>query len=128
MDHPRDIIVSMRLTAAEAAHIDTAAAALARPRPRADYCRAAALHAAKSRVPPPAKPVRRPARRLPAFDTRLLAQILGQVGKLGGDVHNLATLSRRTGADPAASTIAALLKEIAAIRLTLITTLQGGAS
>ena len=124
MDH-RDVIVSLRLTAPEAAHIDAAAATLARPRSRADYCRAAALHAAHARVPPPAKPIRRPARRRPALDTRLLGQILGQLGHIGGNLNQIAKTANLSGAAPTITAIVALTAEIAAVRQAVTAVLQG---
>lgn len=121
---PRTVVVSIRLTPDEATHLDAAGQALKHPRGRTDFTRAAALHAAKARVPPPSKSVRRPARRMPALDTRLLGQILGQLGKIGGNVNQLARVANSTGAAPA-DQIAALTEEIAAIRQAVAAVLRG---
>jgi hypothetical protein len=115
----RDIVVAFRVTSTEAAHIDAAGQALRHPRARADYCRAAALHLARQRVPEPAKPVRRPPRRLPALDTRLLGQLLAQTGKLGSNVNQLATAANATGAVPATEILAVAAVEIRGIRQAL---------
>ena len=97
---PRDVVVAFRLTLQEAAHLDAAAQALRQPRTRGDFARASALHHAKARVPPPAKPIRRRARRLPALDTQLLAKILAQLGKIGSNVNQLARVSNSCGVPP----------------------------
>jgi hypothetical protein len=120
---PRSIVVSIRLTPDEAAHLDAAGQALKHPRGRTDFCRAAALHAARARVPPPSKPIRRPARRMPALDTRLLGQILGQLGKIGGNVNQLARVANSTGTSPVA--LSDLAAEVSAIRQAVVATLRG---
>jgi len=121
----RTVVISIRVRPDEAAHIDAAGRALRTPRGRADYVRAAALHAARAKVPPPAKPVRRPARRLPALDTRLLGQLLGQVGKLGGNLNQLAKAANTSGALPPITAIAELTREVVAIRAALTAALRG---
>jgi hypothetical protein len=123
---PRSIVVSIRFRPDEAAHVDAAGKSLTHPRGRADFCRAAALSAAKARIPPPSKPVRRPARRLPALDTRLLGQILGQLGKIGGNANQIAKIANATGTAPAVGAVADLIGEFAAIRQALTAALQGG--
>ena len=96
----RDIIVAFRLTPNEAQHIDSAGASLKNPRGRADFCRSASLHYARQRVPPPAKPISLPNRRKPTHDVVLLSQLLAQVGQLGADTSEMATLARSRGALP----------------------------
>lgn len=125
MPDRRDTVVAFRLTAQEAAHIDAAGAALRQPRARADYARAATLHLARHQVPAPTKPIRRPARRRPALDTRILGQILAQVGKLGATVNQLAKVANTTQALPKAATLSAIAQEVAAIRGSLTTALTG---
>ncbi len=122
---PRSVVVSIRFRPDEAAHVDAAGQALRQLRGRSDFCRAASLSAAKAKVPPPSKPVRRPARRLPALDTRLLGQILGQIGKIGGNVNQFAKLANSTGMLPTANTLAAIAAEVTAVRLALTATLRG---
>jgi hypothetical protein len=118
----RDVIVAFRLTCLEAAHIDAAAAILKKPRTRGDFCRAATLHAARQRVPEPAKPIRLPPRRLPALDTQLLSKLLAEVGKLGGDVNQM---SRTVDDGRATATLATMAQDIATIRDAIIATLGG---
>jgi hypothetical protein len=94
VDHTRrDLVVSFRLTPFEAAHLDAAGRAMSRPRQRADFARAAALYAAKVRVPEPSKAVRRSARHKPTYDIELLAKILGQLGKVVTDLAQLKAAS-----------------------------------
>lgn len=133
MEHPdekllmrRDVVVAFRLTASEAAHVDAAGAALKWPRRRADYCRAAALYVARHKVPAPAKPVRLPPRRLPALDTRLLTQLLGQLGKVGSNVNQLARRAHRDGAAPQEITIKEIAQDVASIRAAILAALHGG--
>lgn len=125
MPDRRDTVIAFRLTAQEAAHIDAAGAALRQPRARADYARAATLHLARHQVPAPSKPIQRPARRRPALDTRLLGQILAQVGKLGGNLNQLAKIANSTRNLPTATTLSAIAHELTAIRGTLTTALTG---
>ncbi len=122
---PRDVIVAFRVTGAEAAHIDAAGAALRQPRGRADFARAVALHAARHAVPRPSKPVRRPARRRPALDTKLLGQILAAIGKVGSNVNQLARVANSTRALPAAEALAPIAAEVAGIRQALVSALTG---
>ena len=69
--------------------------------------------------------MRRPARRLPALDTRLLGQILGQVGKIGGHSDQLAKVVNATGTPPVIAAITALTAEVGAIRHALTAALRG---
>lgn len=122
----RDIVISFRVTPLQAAHLDAAGRALKNPRTRADMCRAASLHAAKQKVPPPSKPVRRPAKRLPALDTRQLASILGHAGKIGSNVNQLARVANSSGALPTVQALREIGAEISAIRASLTAVLRGG--
>lgn len=121
----REIVVAFRLTPAEAARIDAAGAGLRRPRRRADFCRAAALHLARQRVPEPCKPIRLPPKRLPALDTQLLSRILGELGKIGGNVNLIAHAANATRASPATSTLTAIAEDIAAARNAVVAVLKG---
>ena len=121
----REVIVAFRLTAQEAAHLMAAGTALRQPRSLADYCRAAALHLARRQVPAPSTPIRRPARRRPALDTRLLGQVLAQVGKLGSNLNQLAKVANSTRNLPTATTLATIAQEVTAIRQALTVALTG---
>jgi hypothetical protein len=122
---PRSVVVSIRFRPDEAAHVDAAGQTLRQPRGRADFCRAASLHAARAKVPPPSKPVRRPARRLPALDTRLLGRILGAVGKIGGHTNQLAKIANATGTLPTTDALSMIAAEVTAVRLALTAALRG---
>lgn len=123
----RDVIVAFRLTCVEAAHIDAAAAALRNPRTRGDFCRAATLHAARQRVPEPAKPIKLPPRRLPALDTQLLSKLLAEVGRIGSKVYQVAQAATNAGALPQAEACATIIHDIARVRDAIIVTLGGHA-
>ena len=122
----RDIIISFRATLGEAAHLDAAGQALSKPRARADFARAAALHAAKARVPEPPKAIRRPGRRKPTYDTELLAKILGQLGKIGSNVNQLAKAANGGGAMPSSPALARLSSDVVEIRNAVRSALDGG--
>ena len=124
----RDIVVAFRLTAAEAAHVDVAAAALKRPRTRGDFSRAATLHGARQRVPEPAAPLRLPPRHLPALDVQMLSRILADVGQLGSHVGDLARTANSNGATPTLSTLTAIFGEITGISRQVAAVLRGGKS
>lgn len=121
------IIISFRVSPLQAAHIDDAGQSLkAGARQRADFCRAAALHAAKVRVPEPSKPVRRPGRRLPALDTQLLSKLLASAGKIGGHTNQLAKHANSTGGQPRIEVLTQISADIAELRAALTTALRGG--
>jgi len=122
----REIIVSFRATLAEAAHLDAAGQALSQPRQRADFCRAAALHAAKARVPEAPKALRRPGRRKPTHDVELLAKILAQLGKVAGTVDQLTKASTEGGARPSPPVLARLSMDVIEIRNSVRAALDGG--
>ena len=124
----RDIVISFRVTPLQAAHLDAAGRALNVPRARADFCRAAALHFAKIKVPSAStiKPIRRPARRLPAFDTRQLASILGHAGKIGSNINQLSSIANSNGALPTVEALKEIGVEISALRASLSADLRGG--
>jgi hypothetical protein len=121
----RDIIISFRATPAEAAHLDAAGKALSLPRQRADFCRAAALHFAKSRVPEPPKAIRRPGRRKPTLDVELLAKILAQVSTVAGNVDKLIDAIREDGGLPP-PVLARLSMDVIQIRDAVRVALDGG--
>lgn len=125
MPDRRDIVIAYRLTAQEAAHLTAAGQALRTPRGLADYCRAAALHLARRQVPAPSKPIRRPARRRPALDVQLLGKLLAAIGKIGGNINQLAARANAANALPTAATLATIAREVSAIRQALTTALTG---
>lgn len=117
---PRDVVVSYRVTQNEASQIDAAIEAMATKwRRRSDWCRAAALHAAKARAPDPA-PVHRLPRRLPTHDVQLLGRILGRLGALSDSLRAAGT------ANPDA--LHQVEAEIRSIGDTVRRALNGGAS
>jgi|GEM_PF-2786998 len=122
----RSIIVSYRVTPAEAAHLDAAGQALNQPRQRADFCRAAALHAAKVRVPEVPRAIRRPGRRKPTLDIELLAKILSQVSAVATNVDQLGEGIRAGGGLPAPA-LSRLTTDVIQIRNAVRAALDGGA-
>lgn len=125
----RHVVVSFRLTGNEAAHLDAAGGALNHPRARADFARAAALAAARQKAPaPPARPIRSSARRKPTADVEALARILGQVGRLGGNVNQLARVANQHGEVPTAEALRAIGAEVTAIRQAVGAAIAGARS
>lgn len=117
-------VVSFRLTDTEAARIDAAAEAMGRT--RSDWCRAASLHIAKAKVPTPPPPRRHPARRLPKADVRLLAEVLGSLGKIGSNVNQLARKMNKGGSAPDAAALASLDLTIKQAAADIRRALEGG--
>jgi hypothetical protein len=115
----REFVVAFRLTPSEVAHVDAAASALKTPRGRSDYCRAAALHIARQRVPPPAKPVALPPRRKATYDIQRLTQILQQVGQISSRLAETAT-------PPTQEVVTAVLHQTIEIRNAIASVLGGG--
>lgn len=122
----RDHVVSYRLTAAEAARIDAAAAAMTPTRTRTDWCRAAALHVAKAKVPTPPPPRRNPPRRLPKADVQALAAVLAALGKIGSNINQIAKIANSTGRVPEAAVMKRTAAEIAAAVADVRRALEGG--
>jgi len=112
----RPVVVAFRLTLREAAALDQAGQTLRHPRGRADFARAAALHAARQRVPEPVKPIRRPARRKPTLDVQELARILGQLGRIGNLLNQLAKVANGSGNLPTVRTLSAIATDMTEMR------------
>ncbi len=121
---PRCVVVAFRLTPAEAAHLDAAGAALKRPRCRADYCRAAALYQARQRVPPPVKPIRLPPRHKPNLDMQAVAKVLGELGKIGSNLNQIARVANSHGRGAEIANLEAMLSELKALRAAAVATLS----
>jgi len=124
--HPRDVVIAFRVSAMEAAHLDAAGESLQTPRSRCDFARAAALTAAKQKVPPPSRPIRRPARRQPTADIQALARILAELGKVGSNLNQLAHHANRSGALPQAQVLASIAIDIVELKGMLSVALNGG--
>ncbi len=122
----RCFIVSFRLTAEQAARIDEAARTLKKPRTRSDYCRATALHQSRQQVPQPVPPLRRPARRLPALDTQQLSRILGQLGKIGGNLNQLAKNANTNSLLPEIKILNEIKASVVAAKAAILSTLNRG--
>ncbi len=116
-------VVSFRLTDAETAHIDAAASAMAPPRSRQDWCRAAALHVARAKVPEP-PPGRLQPRRLPSPATQAAAAALARLGALKSDIDRLV---RGASQDqpPSSDALQAISDSIGAVANDLRTALEG---
>jgi hypothetical protein len=124
----RHHVISFRVTADEFARLEQKRADMKKWRTTGEWCRAASLHVAgagPAEIPPPAKPRRQPARRMPRLDTTLLAQILGQAGKIGSNCNQLARHANEGGDLPAAATLGTLADEITALRAALTAILSG---
>ncbi len=122
----RDHVVSYRLTAAEAARIDAAAATMTPTRTRTDWCRAAALHVAKAKVPAPPPRRRNPPRRLPKADVQALAAVLAALGKIGSNINQIAKIANSTGRVPEAAVMKRTAAEVAAAVADVRRALEGG--
>lgn len=121
----KTVVVSFRLTPAQTAHIDAAVLGGKIRRTRSDWCRAVALYVAKQKVPEPVKPRRKPARRKPAADIEALARILGRIGKIGGNINQLARHANQGGDLPSKKALAEIADKIDQIRRTVQSVLAG---
>ena len=120
----RTIVVGFRLTEIEAAHIEAAGQALKAPRSRNDYCRAAALYTAKSKVPEPIKPIRNKARIKPSADIEALGRIIAALGKIGSNVNQIAYHANRNGSTPALAILSKVATDISEMKLSVSTVLD----
>jgi hypothetical protein len=123
----KNVIVAFRLTATEAAHIDAAGDALKRPRNRHDFCRAAALHLARQRVPPPTKPIRLPPRCLPPLDIQLLSKLLAQIGKLSNEVSMLSDNAKLCGKPLSDTVLGEVMQTLTTLSTAITSVLSGHA-
>ena len=109
----RGRLVAVRCTAAEYATIEAAAAQAGQP--VGSYLRAVAL----------GSPGPRAARR-PVPQRVELAQVLGQLGRVGGNVNQLAKAFNVDGDAPAVDELATIRADIAAMRAALMQALGRG--
>jgi len=121
----RTHVISYRVTATEAAHIRAAGAALTNPRRLNDFARAAALYVARQKAPPPAHPIRHPARRKPTADVEALARVLAALGKLGSNVNQMARVAHQRGTLPTETVLRGIADEIAVTRNLVTAALAG---
>lgn len=124
-ENARSFVVSFRLTALEAAHVDAAGAALPTPRRRADFARLACLSAARQKAPPPLKPARLPVRRKPTADVEMLARVLAALGKIGSNVNQMARIANQRGSLPTETVLRGIADEVAVTRNLVTTALAG---
>lgn len=122
----RTHVMSFRVSDEEAARIASAASGLRRPRTAGDACRALALKWAMDRVPDPVPPRRAPPRRKPAADVEMLARLLGQLGKLGSNVNQLARQANTHGRLPETKVLLRLANDVDALKRSLQLALVGG--
>ena len=120
----RTIVVGFRLTESEAAHIQAAGEAMKTPRSRNDFCRAAALYTAKSKVPEPTRPVKNRARSKPSADIEALGRIIAALGKIGSNINQVAHHANRNGSTPALAILSKVATDISEIKLSVSTVLD----
>jgi len=121
----RTVVVSFRLTEDEASHLDQAGESLKTQRSRGDFARASAMHQAGLRIPKPTPAVRTPARRKPSADTEVLTRILGQLGKIGSNINQLAKVANQNGDIPAEATLLQMSEFVAMTCHSVTATLMG---
>lgn len=122
---PRQFLVSFRLNGYEAAALDAARDTHNISRSRGDYARALILHYLKKKVPEPAKPAKLPARRLPSYDRQELSRILGQLGKIGSNINQLARFANQSNEFPEIDSISQIQADIASMRNEVTSALSG---
>lgn len=122
----RTHVLSFRVSEEEAGRIAAAASRLRQPRSGADACRALALKWAMGRVPEPVPPKRMPPRRKPAADMEALARLLGQVGKLGSNVNQLAKQANARGRVPETRVLLQVANGVDDLKRSLQGALNGG--
>lgn len=110
------IVISFRVTNEQAAIIDEAAKNLKNKRSRSDWSRAVVLHQSKQKVPYPVKPRNFRRRNKPSADIEILARILGQLGKIGSNVNQIARAYNKTGNPPKSDILADISNNILSIK------------
>jgi len=90
----RDFVISFRLNGEEIAKIDKVREGT--DRTRNDYSRSIIQSHLDLEVSDPVKPVRLPPRKMPTYDRQQLSQILGQLGKIGSNINQIARHSNVT--------------------------------
>ncbi len=84
----RDFVISFRLNGEEVAKLDKVREDTQRT--RNDYSRSIIQGHLDLEVSEPVEPVRLPPRKMPTYDRQQLSQILGQLGKIGSNVNQIA--------------------------------------
>jgi len=90
----RDFVISFRLNGEEVAKLDKVREGT--DRTRNDYSRSIIQDHLNLEVSEPVKPVRLPPRKMPTYDRQQLSQILGQLGKIGSNINQIARHSNVT--------------------------------
>ena len=90
----RDFVISFRLNGEEIAKIDKVRDGTNRT--RNDYSRSIIQGHLNLEISEPVKPVRLPPRKMPTYDRQQLSQILGQLGKIGSNINQIARHSNVT--------------------------------
>jgi len=121
----KNIVISFRVSAADAAHIDEAAAALKKPRHRSDFARAATMHLARRQVPEPTKPLRVPVRRKPSADVQVLTKLLGELGKVGSNVNQMSRHANQGGGGPSKDIMHGIAADLLEIKCAITQALSG---
>lgn len=118
-------VVAFRLSDEEVARLDAAAAKLSRQRTRGDLARAVSLKWAGTKVPEPVTPKRYAPRRMPKADMVLLAKLMGELGKIGCNVNQLAKGYNRYNRQPELGKLEAIAADLAAMKSVLEHALRG---
>ena len=121
----KDVVISFRVSAADAAHIDAAGEVLKNPRHRSDFARAATLHFARQKVPAPTKPLRAPVRRKAAADVLVLSKLLGELGKIGGNVNQMSRHTNQAGGLPSKDVLQGIAADLLEIKSAITQALTG---
>lgn len=115
----RPHVVGFRLTDEEAARLDAAAEMLKRRRTRGDIARALVCKWAKIEIPEPVTPKRYAPRRMPKADIKAIAAMTAALGKVGGNVNQLAKTANRFGQLPELNALLEIAAEISAMKAML---------
>jgi hypothetical protein len=110
----RDFVISFRLNGEEIAKIDKVRDGTNRT--RNDYSRSIIQGHLNLEISEPVKPVRLPPRKMPTYDRQQLSQILGQLGKIGSNINQIARHSNVTRNAPVNFKLNAIQADQHAIR------------
>ncbi|CAA7619039.1 plasmid mobilization relaxosome protein MobC [Magnetospirillum sp. SS-4] len=118
-------VVAFRLSDDEFAKLEEAARRLTRRRTRGDLARAIVCKWAHAKVPEPIQPRRLPPRRMPKADIGLLAKLMGELGKIGSNVNQLARAYNRYHRLPELEKLEAIAADLEAMKAALEQALHG---
>lgn len=119
----KSIVISFRITKEQAARIDEASGKMRVKRTRSDWSRAAVLYMSKQKVPYPVKIRKHRLKNKSSYDIEVLSRILGQIGKIGSNLNQIAKYHNKTKSPNNFDNIDKIINDISDIKKIIVSKL-----